>query len=376
MKKIGFYKFIAGFIFLVFPLLVSATVNLPPYIPKVYEKKATNSPRVFILSGAHGDEPGGYLSALYLYKTLNLKNGDVKFLPFLNIKTIVRTYRYLDAVGDINDKFAFSKSNSLQLPEDVFRKIGFVKKEIEEFKPDFVLSLHAGWGFSIRDKRRWGNSITIDEKRYKNIELYSKAEKVLNAINLYNPYRYENYSIKVLNTFSKNVKSEMNDFSTWVLKSGFPVYTIESSKNLSLWRQIYNTSFATIKFLKLYGFKIENEKAVLNRKNIEKFLSLLRKKKIKIEFMINNKTRYYFCKYGKELKVPVDKTAEISIPEIEINDFGYFLIPKSEFNYKKRYNFKRFINFKIKYLDVNRKKYSDYCFIKFVVKRGTASSGK
>ncbi|SNR75260.1 M14/M99 family metallopeptidase [Desulfurobacterium atlanticum] len=368
MKDIKLGKLIKVVFFFVVPLLFSATLHLPSYVPKTYEKKITNSPKAFVISGAHGDEIGGYLSAVYLYKTLKVKNGDIKFLPFLNIKSVVKTYRYLDGVGDINDKFSFSKQNVLNLPDNVFRKIEFIRKEIRDFKPDVVLSLHVAWGYSVINKKRWGNSIVIDEKRYKNLILYPVAKKVLQSINSNNKYRYRDYSIKVLNTFSKNVKSEMNDFSAWVLKSGFPVYTIESSKQLDLWRQIYNTSFAVAEFLKFYGFKIENLDTVLNKRQIDKFLKSIKKRKVKLKFLIDGKYYTYDCEYRGKLIVPVKKDSEIFIPEVEINDIGYFIVPRSEMNYKKNYFFRNFINFKVKYLNVSKKRYDDYCYIRFVVK--------
>jgi len=366
-------RYIKIVIFSVVPLLFSATVNLPSYISKVYKKKTTDFPKAFIVSGAHGDELGGYLSAVYIYKTFKIENGNMKFFPFLNIKSVVRTYRYLDGVGDINDKFVFSEQNLLDLPDDIFKKINFVKREMKSFKPDLVLSLHAGWGYSVINGRRWGNSITIDEKRYKGLILYPNAKKVLEVINSKNHFKYRDYSLKVLNIFSKNRKTETNDFSTWVLKSGFPIYTIESSKQLDLWRQIYNTSFAVTEFLKLYGFKIKNEKTALSRRTIEKFLNSIKRKRVNLKFYIDGKFHNYVCEYGKKLKIPVSKNSSIIIPEIEVNDLGYFIVPRSEKNYKKSYTFKEFINFKVKYLDIYKKRYTDYCYIEFVIKRETTS---
>ncbi|OMH40313.1 M99 family carboxypeptidase catalytic domain-containing protein [Desulfurobacterium indicum] len=335
-----------------FPLLISATINLPYYIPKSYEIRKTDSPRAFIVAGIHGDEIGGYLSAVYLYKKLKLSKGDIKFIPFLNIKSIVRTYRYLEGVGDVNEKFVFSNKNELSIPEDVFNKINFVKKELINFKPDFVLSFHSGWGFSYNDRRRWGNSITIDEKKHGQIDLYTVAFKVLSEINRNNRYKRVKYSIKILNTFSNNVVRDMNDFSTWVLKNNIPVFTIESSKNSVLWRQIYNISFATLEFLKIYGFKVSNVDEILDPMNIRKFLKSIRRNNLKFKIYINGVSKEYKCGYKQKLNIFVNKNANIVVPDIELNDVGYFLVPYSEINYKHSYNFYRKIMFKIKFLVV------------------------
>ena len=40
----------------------------------------------------------------------------------------------------------FQKKNVLHLPKNIFEVVNYVKSSILKFKPNLILSLHAGWG--------------------------------------------------------------------------------------------------------------------------------------------------------------------------------------------------------------------------------------
>ncbi len=350
--------------------LFGAKVELPNYHSKIYTIKKSNNPKVLIVAGIHGDEYGGFLSAVYLLKNLKIKNGEIDIIPFLNIKSIASNHRYMiGGGGDMNDKFVFSNYNKLNVPKEYFEKIKDIKNKILNIKPNLLLSLHAGWGYSYKNNRRWGNSIVIDEKKYKGLKLYQKAKSVIKNINKNNPNRFIPYKLKVLNTFSKNIHIDMNDFSSWALKNGIEIFSIESSKNLRIRTQIYNSSFVVLEFLKLYGIKVENRDKILSIKNIKAFLNSLKKENVIFKTEINGKQNVLSCKYKEKKSVKVKKEDTIKINNIELDEIGYFIVPKSEKNYKEYYTFKKYIDFKIKYFDINKKGYRNFCFIKFKVEK-------
>ena len=345
-----------------------AEVSLLNYLPKVYDINATNEPKVFIVAGIHGDEYGGFLSAQYILSNIKIKKGHIRVIPYLNIKSIVVNFRYLINGGDLNDKFVFSKINKLDLPQSVYQKINYIKKSIKDFNPDVVLSLHSGWGYSYRDNKRWGNSIVIDEKEYKGKDLYSKANIVLEYINKNNRYKLYPYTLKVLNTFSNDVHIDMNDFSSWVLKSNFDVYSIESSKNQRIRTQIYNTTFALLEFLRVYGIEVVNKDELLSIDNIKRFLNSIRLRRVNFNIYIDGNKKEISCKLYEKKVIKITKGSKIEIKDIQINKMGYFITPNSRKNYQNIYTFKKNISFRINYFNIDKKRYDSFCRLIFEYK--------
>ena len=90
-------------------------------------------PKLAILSGLHGDEPGGPYGILDFFKDKdNYKNINLLSIPVLNPYGIERNTRKDDSNTDLNRQW---DSND--------RKIVYkTKKMILKFKPDVLLSLH------------------------------------------------------------------------------------------------------------------------------------------------------------------------------------------------------------------------------------------
>ncbi len=345
----------------------ASTIKLPEYLPKMYSIQKSKEPKVLIVGGIHGDEYGGYLSALYLLKTLKTENGNISFLPFLNIKSMVVNFRYLLGGGDMNDKFVFSNHNDLKLPASSFRKIQNIKEKILSFSPDLVLSLHSGWGYSYEDPKRWGNSLVIDDMEYKGKKLYEKADIVLENINKHNDRKLFPYTIKVLKTFTENVKMDMNDLSTWILKNDLDVFTIESSKNQRIRTQVHNTTFAVLEFLELYGIKVINRQEMLSIENIKRFIDNIKQDRASFDIVIDGYRKTVRCGYKERKTVELEKNSTVEIEDVELGQLGYFIVPKSEKNYTTSYSFENNINFKVKYFNIDKKEYDDYCFVQFKV---------
>jgi predicted deacylase len=101
-------------------------------LPQVYNFKSADSPKIVILSGSHGNEPG---PGTYL-ENLDVKNwipGDYYIVPYVNIDAIMRNERTVNNI-DINRSWPNGTNiNKFLLP--------LIKQA------DLVVDFHEGWGF-------------------------------------------------------------------------------------------------------------------------------------------------------------------------------------------------------------------------------------
>jgi predicted deacylase len=95
-------------------------------------KNSVENPKLAIVSGLHGDEPGGPYGMLDFFSQKKLPNIGLLLLPVLNPFGLIRNNRKDDMNRDLNR--AWDKND-----RKIVKK---VKNIILDFKPDLLLSLH------------------------------------------------------------------------------------------------------------------------------------------------------------------------------------------------------------------------------------------
>jgi hypothetical protein len=264
--------------------------------------------RVLIIGGIHGNEVGAYKCADMLVESEILK-GEILVIPRSNFTSILADVRGYN--GDMNRKFEY-----ISKKDPDFYYVESLKSIILDYKPDVVISMHDGFGFASENKRDWGQSVVIDELRYKDFNLYQKALFVKNNAN-----KHLKKKLAIINTktFSGNIHKEQKKALTgWCLKNGIEAYCIEASKQLpNIYDKIF-THFAMLReFFKIYDIEIANIDDM--SKNINRYLA---KTKPVLELYVN----------GKKIKVSSSKSLKIpkgAVIEAKIDGGrGDYLVPR------------------------------------------------
>ncbi len=190
-------------------------------------------PKILVLGGIQGDEPGGFNAASMLVTDYKITKGAVWVVPNLNFESIIKRSRGIH--GDMNRKFSHIKRSD---PE--FHAIQKIKSLIIDNSIDVILNLHDGSGFyrsKYIDKQhnpnRWGQSIIIDQDEIISTsfgELQNIASNVIKKVNKRISKSKHHYAVK--NTWTKNGDVEMEKTLTYfAIKNEKPAFGIEASKS-------------------------------------------------------------------------------------------------------------------------------------------------
>ena len=305
--------------------LFARSKNKPHFIfPKksfeYYHLKSKNSKfRMMLIGGIHGNEIGAYKAADMLIDA-TLKKGELFIIPRSNFTSILADVRGYN--GDMNRKFAY-----ISKKDPDFYYVELLKEAILEYKPDILISMHDGYGFNIENKKAWGQSVVIDEKKYKSFNLYAEAKFVQENANIYLKRKLGLINTK---TFTSHIHDEQKKALTaWCLEHGIKAFCIEASKQLPSLEDKIQTHLEMLReFFKLYDVKIEGLNEMI--KNTSKFLD---NRNIEMKVKINN-TLYTF-KNSKKIKIPKQSSVEF----VGFNGpRGSFAIPKGiNLNWRKFY---------------------------------------
>ncbi len=274
-----------------------------------YHLKSKNSKfKVMLIGGIHGNEMGAYKAADLLINS-DIEKGELLIIPRSNFTSILADVRGYN--GDMNRKFAY-----ISKKDPDYHYVELLKSAILEYRPDVLISMHDGYGFSIRNKRAWGQSVVIDELRYKNFNLFSEANFVKNHANIYLPYKLGLINTK---TFTSHIHDEQKKALTgWCLEHGIKAFCIEASKQLPTLSEKVKTHLTMLReFFKLYDVKIKDMDEMI--KNPKKFMD---DSTPVVELKINS--RIYKYRADKKIKVP--KGSEIVIKSIN-GPRGSFAVP-------------------------------------------------
>lgn len=238
-------------------------------------------PRILVLGGIQGDEPGGFNAASMLVTDYKITQGSVWVVPNLNFESIIKRSRGIH--GDMNRKFSHIKRSD---PE--FNAIQKIKSLIVDNNIDIILNLHDGSGF-YRNKyidrqhnpNRWGQSIIIDQDEINSVrfgELQSIADNVMTNVNKRISKLSYHYAVK--NTWTKNGDIEMEKTLTYfAIKNAKPAFGIEASKSFLTHKRVMFHLLVVESFMDVVGVKYKKdfkitENNIYNRLNNNIKLSL------------------------------------------------------------------------------------------------------
>ncbi|MFV1984874.1 MAG: M99 family carboxypeptidase catalytic domain-containing protein [Thiohalomonadales bacterium] len=212
-------------------------------------------PRILVLGGIQGDEPGGFNAASLLVTDYKITRGSVWIVPNLNFESIIKRSRGIH--GDMNRKFSYIKRSD---PE--YQSIQKIKSLIVDNNIDIILNLHDGSGFyrakyvdKQHNSNRWGQSIIIDQDEIK-VEKFGKlqniANNVMNSVN--KRILNSNYHYAVKNTWTKNGDVEMEKTLTYfAIKNSKPAFGIEASKSFLTHQRVLYHLLVVESFMKNIG---------------------------------------------------------------------------------------------------------------------------
>ena len=298
MKRRDFLR--ASLIFGTTPLFAK-TANKPhfffPKKPFEYYHLKSKYPKfkVMLIGGIHGNEMGAYKAADMLINS-TLKKGELFIIPRSNFTSILADVRGYN--GDMNRKFAFISKKD---PDFYF--VELLKTAILNYKPDVLISMHDGYGFNTEYKKAWGQSVVIDETKYKNFNLYAEAKFVQDNANIYLKRKLGLINTK---TFTSHIHDEQKKALTaWCLEHNIKAFCIEASKQLPTLEEKIKTHLVMLReFFKLYDIKIEEMNEMI--KNPSKFLD---KRNIEVKIKINN--TYYTFKNTQTINIPKKSNIKI-----------------------------------------------------------------
>ena len=321
MNRRDFFK---ASLFIGAPLFAKTTNKLHFSFPKkpfeYHHIKTKNSKfKVMIIGGIHGNEMGAYKAADMLINS-TLKKGELFIIPRSNFTSILADVRGYN--GDMNRKF-----EHISKKDPDFYYVELLKEAILDYKPDVLISMHDGYGFNLENKRAWGQSVVIDEIKYKNFNLFKEADFVRRNSNL---YLEKKLSLINTHTFSAHIHDEQKKALTgWCLKHNIKAFCIEASKQLPSLNEKIKTHLTMLReFFKLYEIEVEELDEMI--KNPNKFLD---KRNVEAKVKINGKI--YTFNQNKRIILP--KKSEIEFLSFN-GPRGSFAIPRRiSLNWSKFY---------------------------------------
>ncbi|WP_245942756.1 M99 family carboxypeptidase catalytic domain-containing protein [Helicobacter brantae] len=230
-----------------------------------------DSPRVLLIGGIQGDEPGGFNALNLFLQHYKILKGEVWVIPNLNRHSILRNHRGI--YGDMNRKFKTLSKND---PE--YSIIERLKSIVLHDKIDFIFHLHDGSGFYREtyiskelNPSRWGNCSIIDQEKlkgakYGNLLEYSQSiVKYVNASALKDLHLYH-----IRNTHTAKEDKEMEKSLTFfAVRNQKGALANEASKNLPLNERVYYHLLAVEGILKTLGVEFKRDFKLTPRKILE-----------------------------------------------------------------------------------------------------------
>jgi len=261
-------------------------------------------PRILVLGGIQGDEPGGFNAASLLVTDYKITRGSVWVVPNLNFESIIKRSRGVH--GDMNRKFSHIKRSD---PE--YQSIQKIKSLIVDNDIDVILNLHDGSGFyrskyidKHHNPNRWGQSIIIDQDKIKAEKfggLQSIADKVKQSVNKHISNSKHHYAVK--NTWTKNGDVEMEKTLTYfAIKNSKPAFGIEASKQFLTHQRVLFHLLVVESFMEQIGVEYQKE-FKLTENSIYRLLN----NNIKLS-LYKNHIQFDIAKARKKIGyVPMDK---------------------------------------------------------------------
>ncbi len=235
--------------------------NRGPLDFSLHVKGPGNGPTLFVVGGIQGDEPGAFSAASLLVTHYKITKGRLVVVPNLNFNSIVQRDR--GSNGDMNRKFAALPEND---PE--YATVTRIKNLILNPHVDAILNMHDGSGFyrpawedAMRNPKRWGQSVIIDQAtigEHSYCDLEEVAENVLGRANDLLLKPDHKYYLK--NTRTSEGDKEMEKTLTYfAIKHGKPAFGVEASKSFSLPVRTYYHIQVLESFMEHMGIEFERK---------------------------------------------------------------------------------------------------------------------
>ncbi len=112
--------------------------------PLIATHSGREGPRVLVLGGVHGNEPGGWLAAESV-ADWEPTAGSLLVIPRANVVATRVFERTLPDLGDLNRLYP----GALDAPLPMSRMASTILDVVREFQVDLVLDMHESWGFYL-----------------------------------------------------------------------------------------------------------------------------------------------------------------------------------------------------------------------------------
>lgn len=228
----------------------------------------TSTPRVLLIGGIQGDEPGGFNALNLFLQHYKILKGEVWVIPNLNRHSILKNHRGI--YGDMNRKFKTLSKNDPEYPA-----IERLKNIVLNDKIDFIFHLHDGSGFYREsyiskelNPNRWGNCSIIDQEKLKGAKYGDLLEYSQNVVKYVNASALKDLHLyRVRNTHTAKEDKEMEKSLTFfAVKNQKGALANEASKNLPLNERVYYHLLAVEGILKTLGVEFRRDFKLAPRK--------------------------------------------------------------------------------------------------------------
>lgn len=209
-------------------------------------KGAKKGPVLLVVGGIHGDEPSGP-KAVDLFKDVKVEEGTLILVPRANVRALSRNKRYLNR--DMNRMFGEKTCSRCY-------ELGPVK-ELKKLisSADMFLNLHEGTGFFLKDPKKYGQSIVVDDA-----SLMPAAAYVVQELNKSINDKELKFGLNFQDTSSNKTKfPEQKGSATYYsfYEKGIPAFGVEVSKDIQDQRKKVAMHCSAISaFAKKLGVKI------------------------------------------------------------------------------------------------------------------------
>lgn len=205
----------------------------------------TESPKMILHGGMHGDEIASYMACEEIIKNINLLEGTLFIIPRINILACRNNTRYINI--DLNHAFPGD------LKSDVyeFRLAYEFMWLVDSIKPDLIINLHEALNkydseYKDDSSRAYGQIVITCIKPFEDLlinSIYGMNEKIPRSDYKFNAhyYSYRDYS-------------SMDNF---ISKFGIRSYTIETYRGFAIEDRLKLQQIAVLQFMKEAGFKFE-----------------------------------------------------------------------------------------------------------------------
>lgn len=211
-----------------------------------------------VQGGIQGDELSGFFTAQLLTRC-KLRKGNLIIVPRANEPSILRRTRQINV--DLNRRF--DKEYNSFYEDRLARAIRFLLSGADGF-----IHLHEGSGFynptyvnSLRNPKRYGQSLIIDASMYKNLHLEDMCLRVIARLNENISNKSYWFSLFNTDTFAKATHyPEMRKSLTCyaLMEQGIPAMAVEVSKDImNLDWKVHQQLQGTRYLLEEFGLELE-----------------------------------------------------------------------------------------------------------------------